>query len=183
RSRSCRILRRSRKKSDYRGRRRASAGLECTTFISKGIRRTTMTAKFSIANLLRSAAIVGVATASGFVAAHDVKIKLSGAEEVPPVTTSATGSGTIKIGDDGSVSGSVKIDGVDGVAAHIHQAPIGQSGPPIITLIKGEGGSWNVPAGSKLTPEQYEAFKAGNLYVNVHSAAHKPGEIRAQLKH
>ena len=28
---------------------------------------------------------------------------------------------------------------------------------------------------------QMQAFKAGNLYVNVHSAEHKGGEIRAQL--
>jgi hypothetical protein len=41
---------------------------------------------------------------------------------------------------------------------------------------------WSVPAGAKLTQEQYASFKAGNLYVNVHSAEHKPGEIRAQLK-
>jgi hypothetical protein len=39
-----------------------------------------------------------------------------------------------------------------------------------------------VPAGSKLTDAQYASFKAGNLYVNVHSPDHKGGEIRTQLK-
>jgi len=39
-----------------------------------------------------------------------------------------------------------------------------------------------VPAGAKLTPEQILAWKAGNLYVNVHTAEHPGGEVRAQLK-
>jgi len=34
---------------------------------------------------------------------------------------------------------------------------------------KAADGSWTVPAGSKLTDEQYDAFKAGKLYVNIHS--------------
>jgi hypothetical protein len=33
-----------------------------------------------------------------------------------------------------------------------------------------------------LTPEQLKSYQAGELYVNVHSAANKGGEIRAQLK-
>jgi hypothetical protein len=105
-----------------------------------------------------------------------------GAEETPPVTTSASGSGTIKIADDKTVSGSIKTQGIDGIAAHIHVGAPGVAGPPIITLEKSADGVWSVPAGAKLTDEQYASFKAGNLYVNVHSQEHKPGEIRAQLK-
>ena len=33
-----------------------------------------------------------------------------------------------------------------------------------------------------VTPEQLKAYQAGEMYVNVHSASNKPGEIRAQLK-
>jgi hypothetical protein len=110
------------------------------------------------------------------------KLSLTGAEETPPVTTTASGGGTIKIADDKTVSGSIKTVGIDGIAAHIHVGARGVSGPPIITLEKTADGVWSVPAGAKLTDEQYASFKAGNLYVNVHSAEHKPGEIRAQLK-
>jgi hypothetical protein len=118
----------------------------------------------------------------GLALAADSKLTLTGKEEVPAVETQATGSGTIKVGADKSVSGSVTTKGIEGIAAHIHQAAAGKNGPPIISLEKGEGGTWTVPEGSKLSDEQLAAYKAGELYVNVHSAAHKNGEIRAQLK-
>jgi len=127
------------------------------------------------------ATVIFVAS-SASVLAVDLKVKLTGAEETPPVTTSASGTGTITIAADKSVSGTIKTTGIDGTVAHIHVGPPGQSGPPIITFDKGADGVWSVPAGSTLTDAQYASFKAGNLYVNVHSAEHKPGEIRAQLK-
>jgi hypothetical protein len=119
---------------------------------------------------------------AGTAVAADVKVTLSGGEEVPAVTTSATGTGTITIKDDKTVTGSVTTKGVMGTAAHIHLAPAGKNGPPIITLTKKSESEWTVPEGSKLTDEQYAAYKAGSLYVNVHSAANKGGEIRGQLK-
>jgi hypothetical protein len=128
---------------------------------------------------IASAALLAL---SGLGFAADVKVKLTGAEETPPVTTAATGTGTITIGADKSVSGTIKTTGIDGIAAHIHAGAPGMAGPPIITLTKNADGSWSVPPGSTLTDDQYASFKAGNLYVNVHSPDHKPGEIRAQLK-
>jgi hypothetical protein len=118
----------------------------------------------------------------GTASAADVKVNLSGAQEVPPVTTSATGTGTIKVNEDMTVTGSVTTKGIEAVAAHIHVAAAGKNGPPAITLEQSSPGVWAVPKGSKLTDEQYANFKAGELYVNVHSAAHKAGEIRGQLK-
>jgi len=115
--------------------------------------------------------------------AKDEKLMLSGDQENPAVTTKATGEGHIKVADDKTVTGKVKTKGIEGTMGHIHEgkAP-GENGPPIITLEKGSDGAWDVPKGSKLTDEQYEAFKAGKLYVNIHSAEHKGGEIRAPLK-
>ncbi len=129
-------------------------------------------------------ATAGALLLAAFSTAHatDVAVSLTGDQEVPAVTTQAKGAGKIIIADDKSVSGSVKTTGVTGTMAHIHQAPAGQNGPVIIPLEKKGDDEWGVPAGAKLTDAQYEAFKAGNLYVNVHSAEHKGGEIRNQLK-
>jgi hypothetical protein len=137
---------------------------------------------FSRVRVRALVAAAGLIAFSGLSFAVDVKVTLIGAEETPPVTTAATGKGTITIAADKSVSGTIKTTGIVGTVAHIHVGAPGQSGPPIITLDKTAENLWAVPAGSKLTDEQYASFKAGNLYVNVHSAEHKPGEIRAQLK-
>lgn len=114
--------------------------------------------------------------------ADDVKVTLTGDEEVPPVTTAAKGEGTITVAADKTVTGSVTTSGVEGVAAHIHVAEKGKNVPPVITLVKSGDNKWTTPTGAKLTEEQYQSFKAGNLYVNVHSAKNKGGEIRGQLK-
>jgi CHRD domain len=110
-----------------------------------------------------------------------VKVSLSGAEEVPPVSTSASGSGSFRLADDGSISGSVSTKGVAGTMAHIHFGAKGKNGPVIVPLTK-NGDTYSVPEGRKLTDAQMKAFKQGDLYVNVHSAAHKGGEVRAQIQ-
>lgn len=130
---------------------------------------------------LASAAMFGV-LAAGTCFAADMKVKLGGDQEVPPVKTEASGTGTITVKDDKTVSGSVTVKGINATAAHIHEAAAGKNGPVAIPLEKKADGEFAVPAGSKLTDEQYKALKAGNLYVNVHSDAHKDGEIRGQLK-
>jgi hypothetical protein len=111
-----------------------------------------------------------------------IKVQLTGDQEVPPVKTAASGSGTLFISADKSVSGRIVTTGVDATAAHIHEAPAGKNGPVIIPLTKAPDNSWSVAAGAKLTDAQYANFLAGNLYVNVHSASNKGGEIRGQLK-
>jgi hypothetical protein len=123
-----------------------------------------------------------VAGCAGMSGSGNTQVTLSGAQEVPPVTTAATGFGTITVGDDKSVSGSITTSGVVGTVAHIHDGAPGKNGPVIVPLTKSSDNTWTVPPGSKFTDAQYEAYKAGNLYVNVHSAANKGGEIRGQLK-
>lgn len=110
-----------------------------------------------------------------------VHVDLGGSQEVPPVSVDGTGSGTITVASNGSVSGSITTNEVAGIAAHIHEGPIGKNGPVIIPLQKTAPNVWSVPKGAKLTDMQMAAFKRGDLYVNVHTAQHRGGEVRAQI--
>src|SRR3954467_12117279 len=109
-----------------------------------------------------------------------VNVKLTGAEEVPPVSVAGSGSGSFTIADDGAVSGSVSTSGVQGTMAHIHQGAKGQNGPVIVPLTK-SGDTYTAPAGAKLNDAQMKAFQSGGLYVNVHTTRNKGGEVRGQL--
>jgi hypothetical protein len=129
----------------------------------------------------------GFATAMAAESAAGIKVTLTGDQEVPPVKTAATGNGTIVIAPDKSVSGSITTTGLAGTVAHIHDSVPGETmcgaknGPVIIPLTKGPDNNWSVPAGAKLTDAQYASYQKGNLYVNVHSAANKGGEICSRL--
>jgi hypothetical protein len=126
---------------------------------------------------LSLALALGVTSATALAA----DVKLSGDQEVPAVKSAGSAAGAITIGDDGAVSGSVTATGFTPTAAHIHQAAAGKNGPVIVSFTK-DGDKFSAPAGAKLTPDQLKAYKAGELYVNVHSAANPGGEVRAQLK-
>lgn len=121
-------------------------------------------------------------------------VALTGSQEVPPVTTSASGVADISVivtkcpaasssaTDCPTMVGTVSVSGVSGTAAHVHLAPAGKNGPVIVPLIRQNDTTWAVAPGTTITRDQYQAWWDGNLYVNVHSAANPGGEIRAQLK-
>ena len=92
------------------------------------------------------------------------------------------GVSSIIVSGDKNISGDVRTTNLNGTAAHIHQGAMGQNGPVIIPLAKTADGIWTVPANTILTSAQFDAYRAGDLYVNVHSAANPGGEIRAQIK-
>ena len=133
-----------------------------------------------LAGITATAALFGVGI--GMAHAGATQVTLSGAEEVPPVQSAGKGTGTITVNDDKTVSGSVMTTGIKGTMAHIHEGAAGKNGGVAVPLEKKSDGEWAVPAGAKLTDAQYKEYKAGNLYVNVHTDANKGGEIRGQLK-
>ena len=107
---------------------------------------------------------------------------LNGASEVPPNTT--TGTGTLDADLDSArnkFSYTITYSGLTGpaVAAHFHgPAAAGANAPPIIAIDKLPS---PIKGTATLTAEQAKQLMAGKWYFNVHTAAHPGGEIRGQL--
>ncbi len=126
--------------------------------------------------------------------AQDYSATLSGDSEVPDaVTTSATGSFSATLDGD-SLTFSLTATGEGITQAHIHVGPTGENGPVVAFLFGlDEAGVAEVDASGTITEADLlgplegdfagfvEALEAGNLYVNVHSVANPPGEIRGQI--
>ncbi|HSZ93828.1 MAG TPA: CHRD domain-containing protein [Acetobacteraceae bacterium] len=123
--------------------------------------------------------------AVAFAAPVSVTVPLTGAQQVPPVQTS--GSGTATLTYDPStrvVTWSVTYSGLssDVTMAHFHDGATGKNGPVVVWLSKrGEPVSSPITGQATLTPAQAQEFMAGDWYVNVHSKDHPAGEIRGQI--
>jgi hypothetical protein len=143
---------------------------------------TTQQRGWAAALAMTGAAAVLVACQSMSPMMGEQQVTLTGASEVPAVTTSATGTGTVTIKDDRSVSARITVSGMTATASHIHEGAAGANGPVIVPFTKTGDNTFAAPEGAKLTEAQYASYKAGNLYVNVHSAKNPGGEVRAQLK-
>lgn len=111
---------------------------------------------------------------------------LSGAEETAadpahPVDTAATGTGTFTY-DPAThlLTYIIKHDVENPTAAHIHDAPAGENGSPIIAF-KSLGTT--ISGSAELTDDQESDLRLGHLYANIHTDAYANGEIRGQLLH
>ena len=137
-----------------------------------------------ISKLFLGIAVVGLTSCSSMPdwmpGSGAIGVKLTGAEEVPAVNAQGSGSGSFRVASDGAITGSVTTKDVEGTMAHIHRGAKGANGPIVVPLDK-NGDTYTVPAGRKLTPQQMDDLKAGNLYVNVHTNRNKGGEVRGQL--
>jgi CHRD domain len=113
---------------------------------------------------------------------QEIRVTLSGNQEIPPVTTSASGSGFVVVKPDRSITGSITVTGMAVTVAHIHEGSAGTNGPIIILLTRTSDTVWSVPPDTRLSEVQHRSFEAGNLYYNVHSATFRSGEIRGQIR-
>lgn len=118
--------------------------------------------------------------------------KLDGAHEVGPGTNDLDGYGTFS-GGLATVSGVPKLCAGFAVfkigtvtGAHIHKAPVGQSGSIVVNLTPASGTPGNPGAFHKcvtITTTLFNQIKAspGAYYANVHTSAFPNGAIRGQL--
>jgi hypothetical protein len=128
-------------------------------------------------------ALVGTCSSLPYMKPGTQSVALTGDAEVPPISTTAAGTGEVTIDPtDKSVTARIAVTGMTATAAHIHEGAAGTNGPVIVPFVRTDENVFEAPKGSKLTDAQYDALKAGRLYVNVHSAKNPGGEVRAQLK-
>ncbi|HEX8096895.1 MAG TPA: PQQ-dependent sugar dehydrogenase, partial [Pyrinomonadaceae bacterium] len=107
---------------------------------------------------------------------------LNGAQEVPAVSTNATGTATILLSpDEKSARVSLTFSNLSSaqVAAHIHgPAPAGTNANVLFPLPQGSFSDFLI----NLSPAQAQDLKNGLYYVNVHSQNFSGGEIRGQFQ-
>jgi len=82
---------------------------------------------------------------------QELKIVLSGSQEIPPVTTAASGTATITVNADKALTGNATIAGMTVTVAHIHEGAAGTNGPIIIPLVKTADNVWSLPPGARLS--------------------------------
>lgn len=114
-----------------------------------------------------------------------IDVAVSAAEVFPRTESTATGTGQLTFNlVTGVVTGGVTLTGITATLAHIHNGIAGTNGPVLVDFLQSgtDPNRWDVEAGDVLTADQVNALLAGQLYVNVHSAAHPGGEIRGQIK-
>lgn len=130
-------------------------------------------------NRILTSLILGAAFAAPLHAQNQFRATLDGAQETPPVITSAGGWGTVLLNPDSSVTYHVETWGLTATAAHIH---IGAPGVPggIIVGLTGGPTQWSGTS-TPLVAANVTALRSGNLYFNVHTALNPAGEIRGQI--
>jgi len=108
------------------------------------------------------------------------RASLRGSNEVPPVTTLASGTGIFTLTYAG-LQYDITVAGLSGsiVGAHFHRATVGMSGPVIEPLTF--NGNRAIGTWTDLTGSERHDILHGEIYVNVHSQEYPDGEIRGQV--
>ncbi len=114
---------------------------------------------------------------------------LTGSQEVPPVNTTASGTGIFVLNHDMSeISYDITVCGLSGpvAQAHFNNNAFGATGlrmREISFAEKTARGVWRPIDPQPLTPQLVKEFLSGKIYVNLHTMNNQSGEIRGQLMH
>lgn len=112
-------------------------------------------------------------------------IALSGANEVPAVTTTATGTARIRVTSDKKLYSTVTVTNLEAgdalTAAHIHSGAAGVNGGVLIGLASGAA-DFAIAKVFTLTDVIYNSLKTDALYVNAHSTLRASGVVRGQIR-
>jgi hypothetical protein len=117
--------------------------------------------------------------------ADQIKFKadLLGTSEVPPVTIAGKGTATATLDTaTKTLTWTVDYSALSGpvTGAHIHGPAAAGANAGIVLPFTGDLAS-PIKGSATLTDTQVADLEAGKYYVNLHTAANKPGEIRGQL--
>ncbi|OFC71394.1 CHRD domain-containing protein [Alteromonas confluentis] len=115
-----------------------------------------------------------------------VTFPLTGDQQVPAVTTTATGNGYALVNsmtyDLSLVAHTEGVD--DATMAHIHTGAAGENGDVLVGLEQSmdDMGMWMTPANTMIDMDIYNVLISGGHYVNVHTSANPDGELRGQIE-
>ncbi len=129
------------------------------------------------------AAIAILAASAAFAQEMKMKADLTGAQEVPPVTTQGKGSAEVNFEPASKkLSWTVTYSGLSGppTAAHFHGPAEAGKNAGVAVPIPNQANS-PVTGSATLTDSQAADLQAGRYYVNIHTAANPSGEIRGQV--
>lgn len=106
----------------------------------------------------------------------------SGDQEVPVVTTDASGTGAITLNTStGLIIGTINVFDISPTMAHIHVGEVGVNGGVVLALADAGDGVFTVPAATILDMIQMDLMQAEGLYTNFHTPENPGGEIRGQI--
>jgi hypothetical protein len=132
-------------------------------------------------------AVIAILGAAPAAAQTYFTAQLSGAQEVPPVSSAGTGFGRVTLNAaETQITVSMYYTTANGTvtAGHIHgPAAAGANGPVLFNLNPATGANTGSVVGTlfNVSPAQVTQLKAAQWYFNVHSTAQPGGEIRGQI--
>lgn len=112
-------------------------------------------------------------------------VSLSGANEVPAVTTTATGVALLRITADNKLYSRINVSNLESTdaltMAHIHSGAAGSNGGVLIGLCS-SAADFGITKINSPSATIINSIKADALYVNVHSTTRTSGVIRGQIR-